>query len=109
HDILRRFFELHRREPLNPSDQTQLQEELRKIADAVFDEHERVVPPLNRQISQIDREIRTILRDQILLYEIGVQQDASNLKVLPALFEVAFGNTRASAKDPASTPQPLQL
>ena len=109
HDILRRFFEHHRREPLNPSEQQKLQQELRDIADAVFDEHERVVPPLNRQIWQIDREIRKILLDQILLYEIDVQQQARELNVLPALFEVAFGNMRASAKDPASTSQPLQL
>ncbi|HEX7297329.1 MAG TPA: PD-(D/E)XK nuclease family protein [Pyrinomonadaceae bacterium] len=109
HDILRRFFERHRRQPLNPSDQQRLQEELRKIADDVFDEHERVVPPLNRQIWQIDREIRKILLDQILLYEIDVQEQARKLNVLPALFEVAFGNTRASARDPASTSQPLQL
>ena len=109
HDILRRFFEQHRRERLNASNREALQEELRKIADKVFDEHERVVPPLNRQIWQIDREIRKILLDQILLYEMEVQEEARELNVLPALFEVAFGNTRSSAKDPASTPQPLEL
>jgi ATP-dependent helicase/DNAse subunit B len=109
HDILRRFFERHRREPLNALDREKLQEELRNIADGVFDEHERVVPPLNRQIWQIDREIRKILLDQILLYEMEVQERASELNVLPALFEIAFGNTRSSAKDPASTPQPLEL
>jgi len=109
HDILRRFFERHRREPLNAIDQEKLQKELRDIADGVFDEHERVVPPLNRQIWQIDREIRKILLDQILLYEMEVQERASGLNVLPALFEIAFGNTRSSAKDPASTPQPLEL
>ncbi len=109
HDILRRFFERHRREPLNAIDQEKLQKELRDIADGVFNEHERVVPPLNRQIWQIDREIRKILLDQILLYEMEVQKQARELKVLPALFEIAFGNMRSSAKDPASTPQPLEL
>ena len=109
HDILRRFFEGHRREPLSAIDRETLQKELRKIADDVFNEHERVVPPLNRQIWQIDREIRKILLDQILLYEMEVQEEARALNVLPALFEVAFGNTRSSAKDPASTPQPLEL
>src|SRR6185436_11800123 len=98
HDILRRFFERHRREPLHKLDREKLQEELRNIADAVFDEHERVVPPLNRQIWQIDREIRKILLDQILLYEMEVQKQARELNVLPSLFEIAFGNTRSSAK-----------
>ncbi|HSE30955.1 MAG TPA: PD-(D/E)XK nuclease family protein [Pyrinomonadaceae bacterium] len=109
HDILRRFFEQHRRRRLNATDRETLQNELREIADKVFDEHQRVVPPLNRQIWQIDREIRKILLDQILLYEMEVQEEASELNVLPALFEVAFGNTRSSAKDPGSTPQPLEL
>src|SRR4030095_14456591 len=109
HDILRRFFEGHRRQPLNAIDRETLQKELRDIADEVFNEHERVVPPLNRQIWQIDREIRKILLDQILLYEMEVQEEARALNVLPALFEVAFGNTRSSAKDPASTPVPLGL
>jgi ATP-dependent helicase/DNAse subunit B len=109
HDILRRFFEQHRRERLNAADRERLQKELREIADKVFDEHQRVVPPLNRQIWQIDREIRKILLDQILLYEIEVQDKARTLNVLPALFEVAFGYTRSSAKDPASTLQPLEL
>jgi ATP-dependent helicase/DNAse subunit B len=109
HDILRRFFEQHRRKPLNAIARDQLQQQLRKIADDVFNEHERVVPPLNRQIWKIDREIRKILLDQVLLYEIAIQDKASGKGVLPALFEVAFGNTRSSAKDPASTIQPLQV
>jgi ATP-dependent helicase/DNAse subunit B len=109
HDILRRFFEQHRREPLHAIDRNELQQELRDIADAVFDEHERVVPPLNRQIWKIDREIRKILLDQVLLYEIAIQEKASKQGVLPAFFEVAFGNTRTTAKDPASTNQPLEL
>jgi RecB family exonuclease len=48
----------------------------RAIADAVFDEHERVVPPLNKQIWKIDREIRKILLDQVLLYELEIQEEA---------------------------------
>jgi ATP-dependent helicase/DNAse subunit B len=109
HDILRRFFEGYRRTALYQLDQTALRKELAEIADKVFDEHERVVPPLNRQIWKIDREIRKILLDQVLLYEIGLQEEAAANGVLPALFEVAFGNPRFSTKDPASTSEPLEL
>ena len=71
HDILRRFFERHRREALHKLDRKKLQKELAAVADSVFDEHERVVPPLNKQIWKIDREIRKILLDQVLIYELG--------------------------------------
>ncbi|HKE60049.1 MAG TPA: PD-(D/E)XK nuclease family protein, partial [Pyrinomonadaceae bacterium] len=109
HDILRRFFERHRRQSLNDLDRDQLLHELTSIADRVFDEHERVVPPLNRQIWKIDREIRKILLEQVLLYELGIQREAASKKVLPAYFEVAFGGTRFSARDPDSTDQPLEI
>ena len=109
HDILRRFFERHRREALHRLDQKKLQTELATIADAVFDEHERVVPPLNKQIWKIDREIRKILLDQVLLYELEVQREAEGQQVLPSYFEVAFGGTRSAAKDPDSTEEPLEL
>ena len=49
----------------------------RDLADRVFDEHERVVPPLNKQIWKIDREIRKILLDQVLLYELEIQEKAA--------------------------------
>lgn len=109
HDILRRFFERYRRKPLNTLNPEKLRNELTEIADEVFDEHERVVPPLNRQIWKIDREIRKVLLEQVLLYELGVQQEAAEREVLPAYFEVAFGNTRSVARDPASTTEPLRL
>lgn len=109
HDILRRFFEQHRRQPLAQLDRAALQQELRELADRVFDEHERVVPPLNRQIWKIDREIRKILLDQVLLYELDIQERASAHGVLPAYFEIAFGSMRSHARDPGSTEQPLQL
>jgi ATP-dependent helicase/DNAse subunit B len=109
HDILRRFFEQHRREWLPALDREALQQELRKLADRVFDEHERVVPPLNKQIWKIDREIRKILLDQVLLYELGIQEDAAGAGVLPAYFEVAFGGMKSSARDPDSTEEPLKL
>ncbi len=109
HDILRRFFELHRRQPLRELDREQLRKELAEIADRVFDEHERVVPPLNKQIWKIDREIRKILLDQVLLYELSVQEEAAAEAVLPAYFEVAFGGARSAAKDPDSRDEPLEL
>jgi ATP-dependent helicase/DNAse subunit B len=109
HDILRRFFEHHRREPLHRLDRKKLQRELANIADAVFDEHERVVPPLNRQIWKIDREIRKILLDQVLLYELEVQEAAEGQQVLPSYFEVAFGGMKSAAKDPDSKEEPLEL
>jgi ATP-dependent helicase/DNAse subunit B len=109
HDVLRRFFEKHRREPLYKLDRKALRVELAAIADAVFDEHERVVPPLNKQIWKIDREIRKILLDQVLLYELEIQEESQAQNVLPAYFEVAFGGARSAAKDPDSTDEPLEL
>ena len=109
HDILRRFFERHRREPLHKLDRKKLQTELATIADKVFDEHERVVPPLNKQIWKIDREIRKILLDQVLLYELEVQEAAAQEEVLPSYFEVAFGGMKSAAKDPDSKDEPLEL
>lgn len=109
HDILRRFFEKHRRESFDPRHHQKLREELLGIADAVFDEHERVVPPLNKQIWRIDREIRKILLEQVLIYELDIQQEAQRNDVRPAYFEIAFGGIRSSAKDPGSTDRPLEL
>src|SRR6185503_8041435 len=109
HDILRRFFERHRREALHRLDQKKLQTELATIADAVFDEHERVVPPLNKQIWKIDREIRKILLDQVLLYELEIQEQTAAVGVVPAYFEVAFGGMKSAARDPGSTEEPLRL
>jgi len=82
---------------------------LRELADRVFDEHERVVPPLNKQIWKIDREIRKILLDQVLLYELEIQEQAAAAGVVPAYFEVAFGGMKSAARDPDSTQQPLEL
>ncbi len=109
HDILRRFFEQHRRQSLNELNRESLRAELGELADRVFDEHERVVPPLNQQIWKIDREIRKILLDQVLLYELEIQERASAHGVVPAYFEVAFGGMKSNARDPDSTDQPLEL
>jgi ATP-dependent helicase/DNAse subunit B len=108
HDVLRRFFEQHRREPLYKIDRARLQQELRELADRVFDEHERVVPPLNQQIWKIDREIRKILLDQVLLYELDMQEKAAGYDVLPAYFEVGFG-MKSGTRDPGSSAEPLEL
>ena len=109
HDILRRFFEQHRREPIYRLDRAALQEELRSLADRVFDEHEGVVPPLNKSIWRIDREIRKILLDQVLLYELKIQEDAAVHGSLPAYFEVAFGGIKSAARDPSSKEEPLEV
>jgi ATP-dependent helicase/DNAse subunit B len=109
HDILRRFFEQHRRQRLTELDREELRQELMELADRVFDEHERVVPPLNKQIWKIDREIRKILLDQVLLYELDIQQQSAAAGVVPAYFEVAFGGMKSSARDPHSTDEPLEL
>ncbi|HKO97519.1 MAG TPA: PD-(D/E)XK nuclease family protein [Pyrinomonadaceae bacterium] len=109
HDILRRFFEQHRRQRLTDLDREGLQQELRELADRVFDEHERVVPPLNKQIWKIDREIRKILLDQVLLYELEMQSSAVTTGVLPTYFELAFGGMKSAARDPQSTEEPLEI
>lgn len=109
HDILRRFFERHRGEQLNEHNPESLRQELAGIADRVFDEHERVVPPLNQQIWKIDRDIRKILLDQVLLYELEIQKDSSAEDVVPAYFELSFGRMKPVARDPDSKDQPLEL
>jgi ATP-dependent helicase/DNAse subunit B len=109
HDILRRFFEQHRRQRLSTLDRAALQQELRDLADHVFDEHEQVVPPLNKQIWKIDREIRKILLDQVLVYELEIQEEAAAAGTLPAYFEIAFGGTKSAVRDPYSKDEPLEL
>lgn len=109
HDILRRFFEQHRRQPLNELNREELRQELAETADQVFDKHERVVPPLNKQIWKIDREIRKILLDQVLLYELEIQENSAGAGVLPAYFEIGFGGIKSAARDPHSKKEPLEL
>ena len=67
------------------------------------------MPPLNKQIWKIDREIRKILLDQVLLYELEIQEQAAPAGVLPAYFELAFGGVKSAARDPDSTAEPLEL
>jgi ATP-dependent helicase/nuclease subunit B len=101
HEILRRFFERHRGERLESRDLEILRDELRGVADDVFDEHERRVPPLNPQIWAIDREIRKVVLDQVLNFEIQNQKKTEDADVRPAFFELAFGMNAENA-DPAS-------
>ncbi len=108
HDVLRRFFEKHRGEPLIDQDREALRHELRHVADQVFGEHERAVPPLNPDIWKIDCEIRKIILDQVLLYELGVRRQ-TRMDVRSRCFEVAFGMTSREAADPNSRPEQLEL
>lgn len=108
HEALRRFFELHRGQRLVNCDPATLRVELRAIADAVFDEHQRAVPPLNPQVWQIDREIRKLLLEQILEYELSIQEQTSAKDVRPVYFELGFGMPGVDA-DPQSTERRLEL
>ena len=53
HDVLRRFFERHRDERLLEHDRETLRTELRAVAEQVFKEHERAVPPLIRTFGKL--------------------------------------------------------
>jgi ATP-dependent helicase/DNAse subunit B len=108
HDILRRFFEHHRREYLPSLDAHELRRELAETADQVFDEHERLVPPLNPRIWEIDREIRKLILDQVLLFELRLQERTAKRGLRPAYFELAFGRA-SQAADEASLPDYLKL
>jgi RecB family exonuclease len=107
HDILRRFFEKHRGDYLPARNRRTLRDELAETADAVFREHEDTVPPLNERIWKIDCEIRKLILDQVLLYELKLQEKTDG-RVLPAFFELAFGRT-SEASDPKSTQKFLKL
>jgi len=108
HDILRRFLEGHRGKRLNPLQREQLTAELLSIADQVFAQHQRVVPPLNRQIWELDCEIRKIILSQVLLFELETQERTAAQEVVPSRFELAFG-MKSAAMDPGSTDKPLRL
>jgi ATP-dependent helicase/DNAse subunit B len=108
HDILRRFFEQHRKQYLPGQDREELRRQLAEVAEQVFDEHERLVPPLNRRIWEIDCEIRKLILDQVLLYELRLQEKTRPHGIVPMYFELAFG--RASpASDPKSSPDFMKI
>src|SRR6185436_12657415 len=109
HDILRRFLEKHRGKRFDPAKRADLTKELLDIADEVFDLHQQVVPPLNKQVWKLDREIRKIILEQVLLYELEIQERTTDALVTPARFELAFGGMKSAARDPDSTEEPLRL
>ena len=108
HDILRRFFETHRAEYLPSHDAGDLRAELARTADAVFREHEDKVPPLNDRIWKIDCEIRKLILDQVLLYELKLQEKTNPRGMRPSYFELAFGR-KSPASDPRSKADFLRL
>ncbi len=108
HEVLRRFFERHRSQQITSLDREELRAELQHVADGVFDEHERAVPPLNPQVWRIDREIRKVLLDQVLIYELSLQENANGAKAMrPTYFELGFG-MKDDDGDPNSTRQCLE-
>ena len=108
HDVLRRFMEQHRRDYLPARDPEELRKEITDVADKVFAEHERLVPPLNQRIWKIDCEIRKLVLEQVLLYEIRLQEKTRDRGMLPTYFELAFGRASA-ASDPNSKTDYLRI
>jgi ATP-dependent helicase/DNAse subunit B len=108
HDILRRFFEGYRQQYLPDLDRAELRAQLSKTADIVFREHELLVPPLNQRIWKIDCEIRKLILDQVLLYELHLQAKTKARGIRPAYFELAFGRA-SQASDPSSSPDYLKV
>jgi ATP-dependent helicase/DNAse subunit B len=108
HDVLRRFFERYRNQYLPSLDREELRREMAKVADDVFREHERIVPPLNQRIWKIDCEIRKLILEQVLLYELRLQEKTNERGLRPTYFELAFGRA-SQASDPASSADYLKL
>jgi ATP-dependent helicase/DNAse subunit B len=108
HDILRRFFERYRKQYLPGLDPETLRRRLGETADDVFKEHERMVPPLNQRIWKIDCEIRKLILDQVLRYELRLQERTNQRGIRPAYFELAFG-LASQASDPSSSADYLKL
>ena len=108
HDILRRFFERHRHQYLPALDRNTLRDEMACVADDVFKEHARLVPPLNPRIWKIDCEIRKLILDQVLLYELRLQEKTKERGIRPAYFELAFGRA-SQASDPGSSSNYLKF
>jgi len=108
HEILRRFFERHRRERLTELDRAGLRRELGEVADEVFDDHQKAVPPLNPHVWSIDREIGKLMLEQLLDYELEVQQKSRSKDVRPVYFELAFG-MKGNAVDSHSTEERLEI
>jgi ATP-dependent helicase/DNAse subunit B len=108
HDILRRFFERHRKDYLPDKNREKLVEELAGVADDVFAEHERKVPPLNERIWKIDCEIRKLILEQVLLHELRLQEKTQPRGMTPTFFELAFGRV-SEGSDPDSKTEYLKI
>ena len=108
HDILRRFFERHRKDYLPSRNREDLLQELAGVADEVFKEHERKVPPLNERIWKIDCEIRKLILEQVLLHELRLQERTQPRGMTPTFFELAFGRV-SEGSDPASKTDYLRI
>ncbi|HEY6333092.1 MAG TPA: PD-(D/E)XK nuclease family protein, partial [Blastocatellia bacterium] len=108
HEIMRVFMAPKRGQGLDSADAHALKLELMRTADVVFDQYERVVPPLNPHVWRIDREIRKLLLEQVLEYELSFQEKTSESGIRPALFELAFGMTD-QGDDPSSKQQYLEI
>jgi ATP-dependent helicase/DNAse subunit B len=108
HEIMRVFMGQHRGRVLDRSESNLLQHELMRTADEVFDSYEQVVPPLNPHVWKIDREIRKLLLEQVLEYELSVQEKTQAGGLRPMFFELAFG-MKAHGDDPRSTEKYLEI
>jgi ATP-dependent helicase/DNAse subunit B len=108
HEILRRFFTNHRGQYLPSFDAQKLRREMTCVAEEVFREHEQLVPALNERIWRIDCEIRKLILDQVLLYELKLQQKSNARSMRPTFFELAFGRSSRGA-DPRSRTDYLQI
>ncbi len=108
HDVLRRFFERHRKQYLPELDREELRREMSAVADEVFKEHERLVPPLNERIWKIDCEIRKLILEQVLLFELRLQERTNARGMKPTYFELAFGRA-SQGSDPSSSSSYLRL
>ena len=91
HEALRRFFTNHCGKRLSVSDRQNLRDEMRSIADQVFYERERAVPPLNVHVWRIDREIYQLQLARVIDYEIDLQNNYDSDGALPRYFELGFG------------------
>jgi ATP-dependent helicase/DNAse subunit B len=108
HEILRRFLSQHRNEALPDLNLEDLEVDLARVADEVFDEHEGEVPPLNPHVWRIDREIRKIVLRQVLRFELEMEQKVRRKDVRPRYFELSFGMLRPES-DPSSVEDFLRL
>ena len=108
HEALRRFFTGHRRERLIRTNRVELLAEMRSIADRVFREHERAVPPLNVHVWKIDCEIHQLQLARVIEYEIDTQNEEGADGPLPNFFELGFGMEHG-IRDERSTPEFLLM